>query len=44
MAEILSRYFPKEISIYSFDNGLKMGKKNIYKKNIFLMKYIKINK
>ncbi|KRX05819.1 Calponin homology domain [Pseudocohnilembus persalinus] len=27
VAEILSRYFPKEISIYSFDNGLKLEKK-----------------
>ena len=27
VAEILSRYFPKEINIYSFDNGLKIARK-----------------
>mmetsp|Transcript_18548 Transcript_18548/g.16142 ORF Transcript_18548/g.16142 Transcript_18548/m.16142 type:complete len:116 (+) Transcript_18548:28-375(+) len=27
VAEILSRYFPKEINIYSYDNGLKNSKK-----------------
>lgn len=27
VAEILSRSFPSEISIYSFDNGLKKEKK-----------------
>lgn len=27
VAEILSRYYPKEVSIYSYDNGLKLAKK-----------------
>jgi hypothetical protein len=27
VAEILSRYFPKEINTYTFDNGLKREKR-----------------
>ena len=27
VAEILSRYYPKEVSIYTFDNGLNLNKR-----------------
>ena len=27
IAEILTRYYPKELSIYTFDNGLNINKR-----------------